>query len=324
MDHLLKLIETLRERIGSHQPELSRNEALTRSVLIDPLLRALDWDIEDPKQVIPEFRVPETNKPADYALFVGGAEPVVIVEAKKLGEPLGDAADQALGYCNRRGYKHFAVTDGSKWLLYETHRPVELDRKIVVTFDLGKGTRSDVCLKALYLWKQRFIEGTPVSFVAAPAPSAKAMADMHRPQQPITDATSQGNQSSDWMPLSKLTPEGGETPLELLLPSGDILGVTSWAHLVAKLTQWLVDHGDLVKANLPVRTGGKRFLVAEEQKHSDGKAFRSGKRVGQFFVETGFSASAHANNMRTIINSAGQQADDFKLRTRKSDQGGQT
>ncbi|MCZ0943652.1 MAG: hypothetical protein OXJ53_11390 [Gammaproteobacteria bacterium] len=316
MDDLLKLIETLRERIRSHQAQLRTNEALTRSVLIDPLLRALGWDTEDPAQVVPEFGVPETNTKAEYALFVGSAEPVMIVEAKKLGERLEGGADQAIGYCIRNGYKYFAVTDGCEWRLYETHRPTKLQEKIVTRFDIGKGFRSDVCLNALYLWKQRFVEGIPVTIVPGPNTEVMAMVDRLEPQHPAADSANQ-DQSSDWVPLSKLAPESGESPLELLLPSGDILGITTWSELVPKLTKWLIDAGHLVGGNLPIRAGTK-YLVAAQAKHSDGKPFKNSKRAGQFFVETNFNAGAHAKNMRIIIESAGRQADEFKVRTRRS------
>ena len=41
LEGLLQLVETLRERIGTHRSSLSQSEALTRYALIDPLLREL-------------------------------------------------------------------------------------------------------------------------------------------------------------------------------------------------------------------------------------------------------------------------------------------
>ena len=97
MQELLELVERLAERIGAHRQVLAQSEAATRSALIDPLLRALGWDTEDPSVVIPEYSIPSNSTRADYALFGSAAtaeprRPDVIVEAKKLGEGLGDAA----------------------------------------------------------------------------------------------------------------------------------------------------------------------------------------------------------------------------------------
>jgi predicted type IV restriction endonuclease len=52
---LLEAIERVRERIERHGSKLSQNEMLTRYALVDPILRALGWDTEDPEQVVPEF-----------------------------------------------------------------------------------------------------------------------------------------------------------------------------------------------------------------------------------------------------------------------------
>ena len=57
LDSLYQTVEKLQERIQSHQDKLSQSEALTRNTLVDPLLRALGWDTEDPMQVMPEFKL---------------------------------------------------------------------------------------------------------------------------------------------------------------------------------------------------------------------------------------------------------------------------
>ncbi|MDE2686206.1 MAG: hypothetical protein OXI16_01710 [Chloroflexota bacterium] len=55
LESLHALIEKLRQRIQSHRSILSGSEWLTRYTLIDPLLRELSWDTEDPELVIPEY-----------------------------------------------------------------------------------------------------------------------------------------------------------------------------------------------------------------------------------------------------------------------------
>ena len=48
LESLLELVETLKARIDTHGDQLRQSEALTRYALIDPLLRELGWDTEDP------------------------------------------------------------------------------------------------------------------------------------------------------------------------------------------------------------------------------------------------------------------------------------
>lgn len=112
LESLLELVETLRKRIDEHGAALRQSEALTRATLIDPLLRELGWDTEDPAQVMPEYRLGRGY--ADYALLKDG-KPLLMVEAKKLGTPLLDAASQGIGYCIEDGIAYFAVTDGRQW-----------------------------------------------------------------------------------------------------------------------------------------------------------------------------------------------------------------
>ena len=90
---------------------------------------------------------------ADYALLDGG-RPLMMVEAKKLDTPLRDAVlSQGINYCLMEGTKHFTVTDGQRWDIYETHRPVPIDEKRVASFDLKAQSPAEVCLKALALWR---------------------------------------------------------------------------------------------------------------------------------------------------------------------------
>ncbi|WP_376791034.1 hypothetical protein [Thermoflexus sp.] len=66
MDQLLKTLQQLHERMDQYGERLRQNEMLTRYTLIDPLLRALGWNTEDPDQVIPEYTT-EVGRP-DYVL----------------------------------------------------------------------------------------------------------------------------------------------------------------------------------------------------------------------------------------------------------------
>ena len=135
LESLLELVKTLSRRIDEYGPALSQSEALTRYALIDPLLRELGWNTEDPSIVIPEYRVPN-NQIADYVLQANG-HPAMVVESKKLDEPLqsGKALDQGNLYCAHTGSKHFVLTDGRRWEIYESSNTTP-----VISFDLKGGT----------------------------------------------------------------------------------------------------------------------------------------------------------------------------------------
>ena len=64
LDNLIEIIKKLRERIERYRNLLEKNEMLTRYILIDPLLRVLGWDIENPEQV----RLEERQEKGDSGL----------------------------------------------------------------------------------------------------------------------------------------------------------------------------------------------------------------------------------------------------------------
>ena len=167
LESLLGLVEKLGGRIETHGSPLRQSEALTRSALIDPLLRELGWDTEDPDVVVPEYRSEAGS--ADYALFSGNNQPpVVIVEAKKLGERLdGRVALQGVNYCNLVGTPYFALTDGRTWKIYATFERAPLEDRLIAEFIIGGMNAADVSIKALALWRHNVASGS-----ISPAPNA--------------------------------------------------------------------------------------------------------------------------------------------------------
>ena len=84
------VIRQLRSRAQAHWKYLSSGERETRTkyALIDPILRSLGWDTEDPTQVKMEHEVShgdDDNRRVDYALFnAPDSEPYILIEAKGL------------------------------------------------------------------------------------------------------------------------------------------------------------------------------------------------------------------------------------------------
>ena len=108
-------------------------EAHTRYAFIDPIIRALGWDMSDPKECHPEyFRPFSQDKRVDYAMFrepdsgkIGTwqAVPDIIIEAKAVGNSLIPShVDQLQRYvrASPRMVEGVAVlTNGEEWRLYK-------------------------------------------------------------------------------------------------------------------------------------------------------------------------------------------------------------
>lgn len=105
-------------------------EENTKHALIEPVLRALGWDVEDLDEVRCEYKLKQADNPVDYALFVHGGLRL-LVEAKALGENLSKYAHQIMGYAGVAGIVEWIVlTDGNEYRIYNAYAPVPIDQKL--------------------------------------------------------------------------------------------------------------------------------------------------------------------------------------------------
>lgn len=196
-NQLQGLIETLKKRIDDHGEELAKSEWATRYALIDPLLQGMGWDTGDRNQVKPEYKVEvpgRSDRWGDYALFNDDQEgPAVVIEAKKLSEDLQRAAAQGLDYCSPTAIPHFAVTDGQRWHVYDTHKPVPLNEKRAVEFDLKSPTAAVDCLRAREL-----------------QPRDKATEETNQPDDEPTSLPQPQNENRGQAPVQDTLPLSGE------------------------------------------------------------------------------------------------------------------
>jgi hypothetical protein len=95
-------------------------ETPTRTIVIDPLLEALGWDVRDPDEVELEYPTVD-GKSVDYALKIN-KKPVLLVEAKPLCDPLNDVKGitQVVGYAANAGIVWCVLTNGFKWKVYRS------------------------------------------------------------------------------------------------------------------------------------------------------------------------------------------------------------
>ena len=320
LDDLYQAIEKLRERMEIHQDKLKQSEALTRNALVDPLLRALGWDTEDPALAMPEYRLGSGF--ADYALLNAG-KPAIVIEAKKLGTPLYSAAEQSVTYCVNDGIRYFVATDGRKWDVYETHRPVPLAEKKIVSFDITDSP-ADVCLDAIVLWRRSVQSGivrkarTPLlepesaAPIAATQPEIKPEPSVHIEPSPAPfnqPATADINSipGDNWQKLIDLQAVAGEKPPpEIRFPDGSLAKIEDWVDIPVQVVRWLCQQDKLDEARIPVRNGkGKNYLLAGSPYHSTGKKFVSAKEAEHLYLEGTHSGAGHVKNVKTILNAVG-------------------
>lgn len=318
LESLLTLVETLRKHVDDHGDALRQSEALTRYVLIDPLLRELGWNTADPDMVRPEFSA--SGGWADYALHNNG-KLVMMLEAKKLDTDLRDAVSQGITYCLEKGTKYFSVTDGIRWEIYETHKPVPIDDKRIISFDLKGTSVAEACLKAMTLWRPGVISGhvqvgqTPIVGL----PDEQTSITKSQPtQETSVQPPSPDTDDKGWQPLSELNPQKGDSaPTEILFPDGKSVSIKTWKAILVEVVRWLIDNNKLNELNERHRTvsmGPTRYLVSTSPKHSNGTAFHNAEKIGSFYIETSLNKKAIAQKVRHIIEYVGQDPAQFKVR----------
>ena len=108
--------------------EVYLRELDTKYYLIDPLLRALNWDVSDPAQVVYEQQVRKKKGNIDYVLLDRLGNPAIYLEAKRADEWLTNThLVQLRSYIQGITAGLAVLTNGTEWKIYDLSRPGRFD-----------------------------------------------------------------------------------------------------------------------------------------------------------------------------------------------------
>lgn len=154
MNKLILAIEGVRQKL----PGLRRHslkETPTRTIVVDPLLEALGWDVRDPDEVQLEYPTVD-GKSVDYALKINRT-PVLLVEAKALEDTLDDvkAVTQVVSYAANDGIVWCVLTNGLVWRVYRSIEKCPAPDKMMyeVNLDPNAPEAMDVGQAARQMWR---------------------------------------------------------------------------------------------------------------------------------------------------------------------------
>jgi len=154
MNRLIQTIETIRGKLARLR-EHSLKETPTRTIIIDPLLEALGWDVRDPEEVQLEYPTVD-GKSVDYALKLN-RKAVLLVEAKGLDDPLTDvkAVTQVVGYASNDGIVWCVLTNGVRWKVYRSVERCQAPDKLLfeVSLDPKDSEGLSVTQLAQQMWR---------------------------------------------------------------------------------------------------------------------------------------------------------------------------
>ena len=263
--------------------------------------------------MIPEYKTDDGW--TDYALLSDG-KPIMMVEAKKLRTPLqGKVIRQGIGYCQEQGTLYFSITDGRLWKIYETHRPVPVDEKRVVEFDLKDQSAAEVCLNVLTLWELRLSGHIATGQIPVVGPTPN---QPDSPPPPTSQPTPPSLDEREWRPLSELNRRPNDpSPAEIQFPDDSAISIKSWKSLLVEVAKWLEKNKLLTKDHCPIKIPGEewrttKYIANTKEVHSNGTSFRAPTQVGSFYIEQ-YSGKALACAIR-VIERVGQDPAQFKVR----------
>ena len=157
LEPLVSAITTTRNVIDQQRVHVSKNELRTRNILVDPVLRALGWDVSVLEDVEVEYGAGKQR--VDYALLGKENKPLVLVEAKKLDEELNSKRTQMLTYCTEVGVRYGVLTDGNCWDLYDVWQDKPMDERRVLQVIISSRPPAIAAKMLLMLWKEYVREG---------------------------------------------------------------------------------------------------------------------------------------------------------------------
>lgn len=124
------------EKIRRHRDLYERNEMAVREHIVNPILKSLGWNPEDPEEVRPEFAM-ERGIP-DYTLMKDG-NIVLFIEVKKLSVDVEkkEVIRQLARYCFDNGVGFGVLTNGVVWVLFRAFQEgTTLSERIVWKIDI--------------------------------------------------------------------------------------------------------------------------------------------------------------------------------------------
>jgi predicted transport protein len=154
MDKLCRTIEAIRAKLGDLRKR-SLKETPTRTIIVDPLLEAMGWDVRDPDEVQLEYPTVD-GKSVDYALLLN-RKPTLLVEAKPLDDPLNDVKGitQVVGYAANDGIVWCVLTNGVVWKVYRSVEQCPAPDKLMfeISLDPHESEAMSVQQVARQLWR---------------------------------------------------------------------------------------------------------------------------------------------------------------------------
>lgn len=289
----MELFEEIKRRLQDNQSDFS--EFRTRIILIDPVLRLLGWDVENPDLVVLEYQPNESNRnSADYVLKNDEGN-VAIVEAKNIDIDIEDLKyrSQADNYARDAGAEFFVLTNGVRWLLYKRNLRTSFESlKPIVSFDIIHDPPHQCALDAISMWRLNLASDGGPSKVTEPvliSPDPAHDQPSSRPDEQPEQQSSNDSKNGDKRYPFTLEPRYPPNIKPSWLKIGNDIDeeVKSWKDVIHEVVTWLINKGKLSDQHCPILIGKRvkwTFIDRKEAVNPDGSTFEQPKPLPNSLV----------------------------------------
>lgn len=347
MNHLNEMLTPIIERIKKFRSLYEQNEMAVRDQIVNPILKNLGWNPENPEEVQPNVSI-EEGAP-DYSLFKNGRK-ILFIEAKKLGVDIEqrEVIRQLAKYSFSEGTKYGVLTNGSVWMLIRSFEEgTTLTERIVWKTDLENEELPAIIRKITTISKtniehievlvkkiqildeiwQSFLD-EPEEMIKGLIPMVKSIITQGYPDYQFEDTEIEdllkervkeivSGPSEEETPSETLTEQitwRGESPRKMKL-KGEFFEFRNSFEILVNTANWLIKNGKLRPSDCPVGIGrSKRNLINKEPKHKYGDDFRAPKKLSNgLWIETHYSTAGCINNAKRLLEKFGVSSDKLMI-----------
>ncbi len=343
-------LEDVKKKLEAHRDLYETNERAVCSQIIEPVLKSLGWDPQNPTEVRPEVSTEEGR--ADYILFQDGKE-ILPIEAKKLGVDIRspEIYRQLAKYAFDIGTSFGVITNGMQWALVKSFEEgVRAKDREVWFMDLEQTKDQNEDLRKLLHISKEKVNNLELIVQKSKDLDAAWGSLFAEPDQDLVTALSSilqrktsnsGIEPAEYEEFvtkklkeilsppdteyeSPNTFEGGfeteesRTKNQSILPSRMSIQNTSFQvsrfkDVLVNTAEWLIKKGKL-SSNTSVPAGPKRNLISRTQKHRNGEAFRVPKKLSNgLYIETHYSGKDCERYARKLLKGFGYKETDLVL-----------
>lgn len=315
--NLSNVLRIVKQSADNYAPTLKKNEAATRAVLIDPVLRALGWDVTNPFMV--EVETPGdfgAKIYADYALKAN-ANVAIVIEAKKLGTNLEQFHHQLVQYGFSFGIERLFLTDGIRWEHFTSLEPGKLAPTKTLDLNLGEFGQIAAYLvqeldAALVSPDEEQIEVLTEQVEQLQQEVAKLKTFekrltileklqseevLEQPESPAVPPTL----TLAWQSLEELSSMKGKKPSNFRLPNGEEIAVRNWSQVLIEACRYVLSMNLNLQMPLLDKVGKKTNLIQETPFPSNVNSSQVEVNGHAFYIYVNYDANNAVTNTIHIL-----------------------